>query len=138
MCTSYKALFEMPKDRAEFISRLFSRKRPKPRENRVRSRFSDAFSAVEPGDLSESNLKDVVDYLKVARVRAFRRRSGWHSVGIEQLLPVRPSITTQLFNGAPAIVGASTFGAGRGGPGHLCGFDDSADDGNGQYQLSRQ
>src|SRR5881396_3695849 len=56
----YKALFEMSKDRAEFVSRLFSRKRANGlNEKSSAIEIFDAFSAVEPsGDLFESNLKD--------------------------------------------------------------------------------
>ncbi len=62
----YKALFELARDRAEFVSMLFSRQRP--RGVRPDSTAADLFSAVGalPADLSvyERNLKAIDDRLR--------------------------------------------------------------------------
>src|SRR5438552_11205050 len=62
----YKALFEMSKDRAEFVSRLFSRKRPNGLTTRSTAiEIFDAYLAVESSrDLYDANLKSIVDHLK--------------------------------------------------------------------------
>jgi hypothetical protein len=61
----YKALFELSKDRAEFVSRLFSRKRPEGLTEK--SSVSDIFEAYMAADGSqefyEENLKAVQDLL---------------------------------------------------------------------------
>jgi len=65
----YKALFELSKDRAEFVSRLFSRKRPDglgPRST-VREIFA-AYSGVRPNEeLYAENLKAILEHLTVTR-----------------------------------------------------------------------
>lgn len=62
----YKALFEMSTDRADFVSRLFSRKRPAEltAASGVREIFQ-AFSTV-PSDetLFEANFKSIIDHLQ--------------------------------------------------------------------------
>jgi len=62
----YKALFEMSTDRADFVSRLFSRKRPEglTASSNVREIFQ-AFSTI-PADerLFEANFKAIVDHLQ--------------------------------------------------------------------------
>jgi hypothetical protein len=64
----YKALFELSEDRAEFVSRLFSRSRPSGLQRN--SSAAQLFSAYAPLDAShelyEQNLKDIEDDL-VAR-----------------------------------------------------------------------
>src|SRR6185295_12013847 len=57
----YKALIEMSKDRAEFISRLFSRARPKDlATTSTPSQLFTAFQAVAPSDaLFQENLKAI-------------------------------------------------------------------------------
>ena len=61
----YKALFELSKDRADFVSRLFARKRPAglgPRST-VNEMFT-AYLAVEPNDtFYEENLQDIKNHL---------------------------------------------------------------------------
>src|SRR5439155_22885884 len=135
----YKALFELSKDRAEFVSRLFSRKRPNGlNEKSSALEIFDAYSVVEPsGDLFESNLKDVVDHLKGKHGFAL---SAGDLDGIRWAMSnyyrFGPSINYNSSSStvAPAIVGASTFGAGRGGPGVTYADLMTADDGNGQYR----
>lgn len=61
----YKALFELSKDRAEFVSRLFSRKRPEGLTEK--SSATDIFEAYQPADgsqeLYEENFKAIQDVL---------------------------------------------------------------------------
>src|SRR5262245_13690305 len=62
----YKALFELSADRAEFVSRLFSRNRPDGlnAQSSVREIF-DAYLETEPSkELFDANLKAIVDHLK--------------------------------------------------------------------------
>jgi hypothetical protein len=62
----YKALFEMSADRADFLSRLFSRRRPAglSRTSTVEELFS-AYDAARPSEeLYAENLRAVVDLLK--------------------------------------------------------------------------
>src|SRR5215471_4982260 len=61
----YKALFELSKDRAEFVSRLFSRKRPDGlTEKSSISDIFDAYSMAEGSqELFEENLKAIQDVL---------------------------------------------------------------------------
>jgi len=62
----YKALFEMSADRADFLSRLFSRKRPAglTRTSTVEELFT-AYDAAQPSaELYAQNLRAVVDWLK--------------------------------------------------------------------------
>ena len=64
----YKALFEMSKDRADFVSRLFSRKRPEglTAASGVREIFQ-AYSTAAPDDkYFEENFKAIVDHLQKA------------------------------------------------------------------------
>src|SRR5262249_34149641 len=62
----YKALFELSKDRADFVSRLFSRSRPEGLGTGSTAReIFDAFSVVRPSqELFDSTLKAVQDHLK--------------------------------------------------------------------------
>src|SRR5262249_15439371 len=61
----YKALFELSKDRADFVSRLFSRKRPEGlTENSSVSDIFNAYLAADGSqDLFEANLKAIQDVL---------------------------------------------------------------------------
>jgi hypothetical protein len=61
----YKALFEMSRDRADFLSRLFSRKRPSGlSSSSTASDLFEAFDAVQPSEeLFNSNMKSVLDHL---------------------------------------------------------------------------
>ena len=57
----YKALFELSADRADFVSRLFSRRRPAAlRASSSAAEIFSAYQEVEPSDdLYERNLKDI-------------------------------------------------------------------------------
>jgi hypothetical protein len=63
----YKALFDLSKDRAEFVSRLFSRKRPDGLTTASSAaEIFQAYAAVAPDPaLFEQNFKDIIDNLKV-------------------------------------------------------------------------
>jgi uncharacterized protein (DUF2461 family) len=65
----YKALFELSSDRAEFLSRLLSRKRPPGLDaNSTANALFDAFQKVEADSRSyDDNLRAVVDRLATAR-----------------------------------------------------------------------
>ena len=62
---TYKALFELSKDRADFVSRLFSRKRPDGLTARSSaSEIFDAFRSSEGNlEMYEANLQTVLDQL---------------------------------------------------------------------------
>src|SRR2546423_12213772 len=61
----YKALFELSKDRAEFVSRLFSKKRPEGLG--LESTVQDLFAAFEKAPVSDvlyaENLKIIQEHL---------------------------------------------------------------------------
>src|SRR5262249_54060430 len=63
----YKAVFEMSADRADFVSNLFSRKRPArlTADSSVETLF-DAFAATSPdADLAEEHAKSILSRLKM-------------------------------------------------------------------------
>jgi len=62
----YKALFEMSKDRADFVSRLFSRKRPDGLSAQSSAiEIFEAYALVQPSqDLFDSTFKAILDHLK--------------------------------------------------------------------------
>src|SRR5262245_49036516 len=62
----YKALFELSRDRAEFVSRLFSRKRPNglTEQSTATQLISDYLAAEPSKDLYNENLKAIIDQLK--------------------------------------------------------------------------
>ena len=116
----YKALFELSKDRADFVSRLFSRKRPAGLT--TQSSANAIFDAIVKTDgvkeVYDENLKAVQDQLM--KKHNFPLTSGDRE-GIEWALSnyyrFGPYINygSSLSAGVPpAVVGASTFG-GRGG-----------------------
>src|SRR5213594_2350376 len=61
----YKALFELSKDRAEFVSRLFARKRPDGLGTQSSAEeIFNAYATVQPGEaLYNENLKAILDHL---------------------------------------------------------------------------
>jgi len=65
----YKALMELSSDRVEFLSRLFSRPRPKSVDLRATPRaLVDAYEAVRPSeDLFEANVRSVIDHLTTTK-----------------------------------------------------------------------
>jgi len=130
----YKALFEMSATRAEFVSRLFSRKQPAGLS--ARSTATELFTAylkVEPSaELFATNLKAVVDHLKTKH--KFPLSAG-DEEGIEWAMSnyyrYGPSINynSSDTSAAPPIVGAD--GGRRGGGGNFVTYADlmMADDG---------
>jgi hypothetical protein len=135
----YKALFELSKDRPDFVSRLFSRKRPSGLT--TRSTASEIFSAYQTADgskeLYEENLKAVEDVLM--KKHGFPLTSGdlegirWALGNYYRFGPsinYNSSLSTSV---PPAIVGA--IGGNRGGSnGVTYASLMMADDGRGQYR----
>jgi hypothetical protein len=112
----YKALFELSKDRADFVSRLFSRKRPDGLT--AQSSIAEIFAAVDKAEstltIYDDNLKAIED--RLTNVHHFPLSPGDHE-GITWALSnyarVGPAISysSSLSNAvAPAIVGVTAFG----------------------------
>jgi len=137
----YKALFEMSKDRAEFVSRLFSRKRPDGLGTQSTAReIFEAYALVGPDkELYDSNLKAIGDYLKTKH--GFPLSAG-DLDGIQWALGnyyrYGPAINynSSASGAAPEIVGATGFGGGRNGGFGAVTYADlmMADDGNGEHR----
>jgi hypothetical protein len=116
---TYKALFELSKDRADFVSRLFSRRRPDglgPQSTTYD--LFNAYLSVEPSkELFDATLKAVIDHLKIKH--GFPLSSG-DIEGIEWALGnfyrFGPAINyaSSSSTSAPTIVGATGVGVGRG------------------------
>lgn len=115
----YKALFELSKDRAEFVSRLFSRKRPAglTAKSTVDEIFSAYLKADGSKDLYEENLKAVQELL--VKKHAFPLTDGdlegirWAMSNYYQFGPSISYNSSLSANVPPAIVGAT--GGNRGG-----------------------
>ena len=136
----YKALFEMSKDRADFVSRLFSRKRPEGLSAQSSAtEIFDAFALVQPSkDLFDSTLKAIQDHLKTKH--GFPLSPG-DTEGIEWALGnyyrFGPGINynSSISSAAPEIVGATGFGGRNGGFGSVTYADLMiADDGNAEHR----
>jgi hypothetical protein len=137
----YKALFELSKDRAEFVSRLCSRKRPDglTAESTAAEIFTAYLAVDSSKELYEENLKAIVDHLKVKH--AFPLSTG-DADGIQWALSnyyrYGPAINynSSATAAAPAIVGATGFGGGGGRGGGAVTYAElmMADDGSGQYR----
>ncbi len=133
----YKAVFEISKDRAEFVSRLFSRKRPNGLTARSTAReiFGAYLAADTSKELFDNNLKAIIDQLKIKH--GFSISAG-DIDGIQWALSnyyrYGPSINYNSSSAAtaPAIVGATGFGGGRGGGAVTYADLMMADDANGQ------
>jgi hypothetical protein len=137
----YKALFEISADRADFVSRLFSRKRPDGlgKQSTPREMF-EAYLESEPSrDLLDATLTAVEEQLKTKH--GFPLSAG-DLEGIEWALSnyyrYGPAINynSSVTAAAPEIVGATGFGGGRNrGFGGVTYADlMAADDGNGQHR----
>lgn len=133
----YKALFELSKDRADFVSRLFSRKRPDGLT--TKSTAGDIFTAYDNAEgnqqLYEENFKAVQDQL--TKKHNFPLTSGdldgirWALSNYYQFGPSISYNSSLSANIPPAIVGAN--GGARGGNnGETYASLMMADDGNGQ------
>jgi hypothetical protein len=116
----YKALFETSANRAEFVSKLFSRKQPEGLTNRsTADELFNAYLRVEPSEeLFKATLKDVIDHLKTKH--KFPLTDG-DLDGIEWALgnyyKFGPSIYYNSSDpaSAPSIVGVDGNFGGRGG-----------------------
>ena len=88
----YKALFDMSTDRADFVSRLFSRKRPEglTAASNVRDIFQAFAGAPKDEKLFEENFKSIIDNLKTKHGFALDagRRAG-NSLHLRILRTVR-------------------------------------------------
>ncbi|HET9216310.1 MAG TPA: hypothetical protein VFR18_04990, partial [Terriglobia bacterium] len=137
----YKALFEMSKDRADFVSRLFSRKRPESLT--AKSSVKEIFDAVETAEgnreLFAENLKSIEDHLM--KKRGFPLSDG-DRAGIEWALLNYYKFGPYINYGAslssadpPEIVGVVSGGfGGRGNNGVTYQSLMVADDGRGEYR----
>jgi len=134
----YKALFELSKDRVEFVSKLFSRR--KPNGLNASSTVNQIFDAVlaSPGskELYEENLKAIDDHL--TKKHKFSLSSGdldgirWALSNYYQFGPAITYSSSLSANIPPAIVGAT--GGNRGSIGVDYASLMTADDGRGQFR----
>jgi hypothetical protein len=116
----YKALFELSTDRADFVFKLFSRRRPGGLT--AQSSVADIFTAVQAADTSEAiyddTLKAVVD--RLLNTHHFPLSSGdqdgiaWALGNYHRFGPSISYNSSLSVNAPPPIVGATAFGA-RGG-----------------------
>ena len=116
----YKALFELSKDRADFVSRLFSLKRPDGLTSKSSAReiFNAYLSADGSKQLFDENLKAIVDQLRVKH--GFPLTEGdldgitWALGNFYQYGPAINYNSSLSSNVPPAIVGATGgFNGGR-------------------------
>jgi hypothetical protein len=136
----YKALFEIAKDRAEFVSLLFSRKRPDglTAQSSARQIFSAYLVADGSKELFEANLKAIEEQL--TKKHGFPLTAGdldgirWALSNFYQYGPSINYNSSLSSNVPPAIVGATGgFGGGRGGNNNVnYATLMMADNGNGQ------
>ena len=134
----YKALFELSSDRADFVSRLFSRKRPAGLT--TRSTVDEIFSAFRAAEadkaLYEANLQAIEDHL--VKKHGFPLTSGdldgirWAFGNFSRFGPGISYGSSISANNPPAIVGA----LGGGGRGSGVTYADlmTSDDGRGQMR----
>jgi len=133
----YKALFELSKDRADFVSRLFSRKRPNGLT--MKSSSDEIFAAYLGADgssaLFEENLKAIEDVL--VKKHGFPLSQGdldgirWALSNYYQFGPSINYNSSLSSNVPPAIVGAT--GGNRGGNNGVTYANlMTSDDGNGE------
>jgi hypothetical protein len=135
----YKALFELSKDRTEFVSRLFSRKRPNGlTATSTVSEIFDAYLMAEGSrEIYEENLKAVEDVL--VKKHGFPLTPGdlegvrWALSNYYRFGPSISYNSSLSANVPPAIVGA-TGGYGFGNNGVTYASLMTSDDGNGQYR----
>jgi hypothetical protein len=139
----YKALFELSKDRADFVSRLFSLKRPDglTAKSSAREIFNAYLSADGSKQLFDENLKAIVDQLRVKH--GFPLTEGdldgitWALGNFYQYGPAINYNSSLSSDVPPAIVGATGGFNGRrgGGGGNQVNYATlmMADNGAGQY-----
>ena len=134
----YKALFELSRDRVDFVSRLFSRKRPAGLTTNasVDDIFNAFMKAEASKELYEENLKAIEDHL--TKKHGFPLSAGdrdgirWAFSNFYQFGPAITYNSSLSANTPPAIVGAT----GGGGRGNGVNYADlmTADDGQGQHR----
>src|SRR2546426_5571237 len=115
----YKALFELSKDRGDFVSRLFSRKRPNglTEKSTVSEIFTEYVAAEGNKEIYDENLKAIEDVLM--KKHGFPLTSGdlegirWALGNYYQFGPSINYNSSLSANVPPAIVGAT--GGNRGG-----------------------
>ncbi len=112
----YKAIFELSKDRADFVSMLFSKKRPDDLSEK--STAKDIFAAYSnvsrSEDLFNENLRKIVDHLKTKHGFGL---SGDDVSGVGYVL-------RNFFQFGPAISYNSSTGGGFGGGGNRVSYAD--------------
>jgi hypothetical protein len=138
---TYKALFELSKDRADFVSRLFSRKRPDglTTQSTAREIFSAYRTAEGSQELYDENLKAVEDQL--IKKHGFALTPGdldgiqWALSNFYRFGPAISYNSSQSGSTPPTIVGA-TGGFGRAGGNNGVNYASlmMSDDGNGEYR----
>ena len=135
----YKALFELAKDRAEFVSLLFSRKRPEglTEQSSARQIFSAYLAADGSKELFEANLKAIDEHL--TKKHGFPLTAGdldgirWALSNFYQFGPSINYNSSLSTNTPPAIVGAFGGFGNRGGNNNVnYATLMMADNGNGQ------
>lgn len=101
----YKALFELSTDRAEFVSRLFSRKRPEGLSaTSTVGEIFDAYLEIEPSDaLYSQNMRAIVNHL--VKAHGFQ-------LGADDMLRLQ-HVYRAFYAYGPAIQYSSTQTAGR-------------------------
>ena len=95
----YKALFELAKDRADFVSLLFSRKRPDglTAESPVQDIFTAFQSVPTSEDLYKENFKKLTDHLtKTHGLPLVAEDLERHRLRLPQLFHLRPGHQLQL------------------------------------------
>jgi len=135
----YKALFELSKDRAEFVSRLFSRRRPDglTAKSTVGEIFDAYLKAEGSKEIYEENLKAVEDDL--VKKHGLPLSAGdldgirWALSNYYQFGPSINYGSSLSVNVPPSIVGASG-GYGFGSNGVTYASLMTSDDGTGQYR----
>jgi hypothetical protein len=136
----YKALFELSNDRADFVSRLFSRKRPEglSTESSSRDIFEAYLQTERSKELFDTTLLEIRDQLQ--KKHGFPLSDG-DIEGIEWALGnyyrFGPGISynSSASEAAPDIVGATGFGRRNGGFGGVSYADlMMADDGSNQFR----
>src|SRR5437867_7125168 len=135
----YKALFELSKDRAEFVSRLFSRKRPNglTAKSTVGEIFDAYLKAEGSKEIYEENLRAIDDVL--IKKHGLPLSAGdldgvrWALSNYYQFGPSINYGSSLTVNVPPTIVGA-TGGYGFGSNGVTYASLMVSDDGNGQYR----
>jgi hypothetical protein len=120
----YKALFELSKDRADFVSRLFSLKRPDGLTSKSSAReiFNAYLSADGSKQLFDENLKAIVDQLRIKHGFPLTAGDldgiGWALGNFYQYGPAINYNSSLSSDVPPAIVGATGgFNGGRRGGG---------------------